>query len=143
MEGVTEHKLFNEFQKMSLKEKDEFWRKQFGKCIKCYGCRNACPVCICKECYMENHFFTKGGELPVQFPSFHFIQRYHHAAQCIECGECELVCPMDIPLRLISQVLLRQIKEMYDYVPGMDPEQPCPLYTITEVEKEEVFSELL
>jgi len=143
VEGVAEHKLFSEFKEMDLAKKSEFWQYQFSKCIKCYGCRNACPVCFCKECLMENNLFTTPGELPVQFPSFHFVQRYHHAAQCIECGECELACPMDIPLRLISQVLLKQVKELFDYVPGMDPGQECPLYTIKEERDEEVLDGLL
>ncbi|HNQ78680.1 MAG TPA: 4Fe-4S dicluster domain-containing protein [Acidobacteriota bacterium] len=141
-EGVKEHKLAAEFDKMSLEEKSRFWHKQFSKCIKCYGCRNACPVCFCKTCLMEAHFYTQPGELPVEYPTFHFVQRYHHAAQCIECGECELACPMDIPLRLMSQPLLRQTKELYDYVPGMDPEQECPLFTIKQERAEEASDEL-
>lgn len=143
VEGVVDHKRWQEFSKLNLEGKRAFWEKEFSKCIKCFGCRNACPVCFCKECLMEDRKFTKGGELPVEIPSFHFVQRYHHTAQCIECGECELVCPMDIPLRLISQVLLRQIKELYDYTPGMDPKQECPLYTIKEERNEEALDELL
>ena len=30
------------------------WMYEFEKCIKCYGCRNICPVCFCRECSLEH-----------------------------------------------------------------------------------------
>lgn len=143
VEGVSEHKRWKEFSQLDIEGKRKFWEKEFSKCIKCFGCRNACPICFCKECLMEDRKFVKGGELPVEIPSFHFVQRYHHAAQCISCGECEIVCPMDIPLRLISVVLLDRVKKLYDYTPGMNPKQECPIYTIKEERNEEALDELL
>jgi ferredoxin len=142
VEGVPRHRLADELDAMTEDQRLTFWKHQFSKCIKCYGCRNACPVCFCKDCLMEQKQFTHMGRLPVQFPSFHFVQRYHHAAQCIECGECEMACPMDIPLRLISKALLAHVKDVYDFTPGMDPAEECPLVTISPDQKEEAIHEI-
>lgn len=132
IDGVPEHPLYKQVQNMSPEEKTNFWKKQFSKCIKCYGCRNLCPVCFCLECRMEQQEYTEGGKLPPEFPLFHFVQRYHHAVHCIECGQCEEACPMDIPLRLISKELLGRVKELYDYMPGLDPKQEPPIESISE-----------
>jgi len=121
-----------EYRAMNPEQRRLFWAKQLDKCIKCYGCRNFCPVCICKDCLMEQKGIIGTGWLPVEFPTFHFIQRYHHAAQCIECGECEFSCPMDIPLRLMSKALLEEVKKTYKYEPGLDPAQESPLVLIGE-----------
>src|SRR4030042_3353658 len=75
---------------------------EFDKCIKCYGCREACPICHCVECTMEMEspeWVTK-GELPPG-PMFHLIRLVHIADSCTNCGQCEEVCPAEIPLARI------------------------------------------
>ena len=34
---------------MSLDERLAFWRGQMERCLRCYACRNACPMCVCRD----------------------------------------------------------------------------------------------
>lgn len=129
IEGVIEDKKKKDLLNKKLSERLSFWQYQFSKCIKCYGCRNACPLCFCKDCSMEQEVWTKIGEIPPEFPMFHFIRFYHLADRCIECGECEKACPVDIPLLTISKQIRNDIKELFDYESGLDVEQESPLLT--------------
>jgi coenzyme F420-reducing hydrogenase delta subunit/NAD-dependent dihydropyrimidine dehydrogenase PreA subunit len=38
---------------MSVSQRMEFWLSQFDRCIRCYACRQACPVCDCPTCLYE------------------------------------------------------------------------------------------
>ena len=51
------------------------WMNEFSKCIKCYGCREICPMCFCKECSLENDDLIHTGEIPPEIPLFHLINR--------------------------------------------------------------------
>lgn len=84
--------------------KNEFWLKQFAKCIKCLGCVNACPVCVCDECKLESKepLWFESGELPPS-PKLQFTRAAHMANDCVNCGQCEDACPVDIPLSTFFQ----------------------------------------
>lgn len=129
VEGASEDKKNKNLLNMKLSERFSFWQYQFSKCIKCYGCRNACPLCFCKDCSMEQEEWTKIGHIPPEIPMFHFIRFYHLADRCIECGECEKACPVDIPLLTISKLIRSDIKKLFDYESGLAVEQESPLLT--------------
>jgi len=48
-----QEKDFADFKQMSVEERFNYWFGMFGKCIKCFGCRDACPICYCKDCTLE------------------------------------------------------------------------------------------
>jgi len=129
VEGLSEEKAFQDLMAIELKERLKFWHEQLSKCIKCYGCRNACPMCYCKDCRMEQSAYTETGWLPPEFPLFHFVRFYHMADRCIECGECEHACPMDIPLRKITKYLRSKMKEIFNYQAGLDAKEKSPILT--------------
>lgn len=105
---------------MDTKSRLEFWQQELSKCIKCYGCRDVCPVCICDECELESPEWISPGEIPPNFPLFHLIRAYHMADYCVGCGECEATCPMSIPLRTIQSLIRRQPPEViFEYIPGL------------------------
>lgn len=133
-EGVKTDLNVEALLKKSPEERASFWQHELSKCIKCYGCRNVCPVCFCVECIMEHESLAKMGQLPPEIPMFHMIRWYHVADRCIECGECEKACPVDIPLLTIFKLLKRDIKEMFNYEAGLDAKQKPPLLT-TQDEK--------
>ena len=52
-------------EEMSLEERKAYWEKELSRCIRCYACRNACPLCVCKEsCIAETrdpHWISQKG----------------------------------------------------------------------------------
>jgi formate dehydrogenase subunit beta len=126
----------NDEQVRSLLEKDvegrlAFWKQEFARCIKCYGCRNVCPVCICDDCVLEEACWVEQGQIPPEW-SFHLIRAYHIADKCISCGACAAACPMDIPLTTFYTLVQEKIRTLFDYEPGLDIEQISPLTTTLE-----------
>lgn len=104
----------------ACEQNDRFsrWMYEFQKCIKCFGCRNICPVCFCQECSLEHEELIHGGRLPPETPIFHLIRAIHMGGRCVDCGLCEEACPMDIPLRLLYRKTNRIVADIFDYKPG-------------------------
>lgn len=100
------------------------WMYEFQKCLKCYGCRDICPVCFCKECSLEHGDLVDTGSLPPEVPLFHLIRAVHMAGRCIDCGLCEDACPVDIPLRLLYRKVNAIVKDLFGYETGISHEQP-------------------
>jgi formate dehydrogenase subunit beta len=122
-----------EYEQMPLAERNVFWRRQFAKCLKCYGCRNVCPECFCEECALEDPAWVEPGLLAPPFPGFHLIRAMHMASRCVACRQCELVCPAHIPLTALYDLMRRDVEMLMGYVPGADINAPPPLsVTLTE-----------
>jgi len=99
------------------------WMYEFQKCIKCYGCRNICPVCFCQKCSLEHKELVGTGALPPEIPIFHLVRAVHMAGRCIDCGLCEDACPVDIPLRLLYQKVNEIVSDVFDYKTGTNDSQ--------------------
>ena len=50
-----------ELQNATPAERMEFWLTQFDRCIRCYACRQACPMCNCPTCLCERDDSTWVG----------------------------------------------------------------------------------
>jgi heterodisulfide reductase subunit A-like polyferredoxin len=111
-------------QKVALMDEESrknFWQRELSKCIKCFGCRDACPVWIYDGAELEDAEWIKPGEIPPAVPLFQIIRAYRIADLCVNCGMCEEACPMDIPLRTIHQLMWRQSPEsVFEIIPGLD-----------------------
>jgi ferredoxin len=116
-----------EIEKLSEEERFQHWMIQFGKCIKCYGCRNICPACFCPTCTLEDHHLIKPGGMPPEIPIFHLHKAFHMADRCIDCGLCEEACPMGIPVRRLYRKVRKVVKDSFGYVPGEKEEEKGPL----------------
>ena len=116
-------------QKEQLEEKYpsiEKWKEYWNRCIKCYGCRDACPICFCKECVLNKEYLD-GGELPPNPSMFQGIRLSHISFSCINCGQCEDVCPMEIPIAYIYHRMQLRYRDTIGFVPGVDDEL-SPMY---------------
>ncbi|MDA8235828.1 MAG: 4Fe-4S dicluster domain-containing protein [Clostridia bacterium] len=100
---------------MSVEEKNNYWNQQFNRCIRCYACRNACTACSCRECVFDMHepYWVSKKTTLNDNTVFHLTRAMHVAGRCVDCGECDRVCPVDIPLRKLNQKVLKDIKELF------------------------------
>lgn len=108
----------------------EHWMQEFSRCIRCYGCKNICPVCFCKECSLTCDDLIQTGEFPPESPLFHLTRAAHMAGRCIDCGLCAEACPADIPLRTLYKKVADIIDEEFRYRPGHAADQKSPLNTL-------------
>jgi formate dehydrogenase subunit beta len=116
---------------MTARERLAFWARQFDRCLRCYACRQACPGCYCYECLAEQVdplWVGIGIDFSEKF-FFHVMRAYHLAGRCVDCNECERVCPVNIPLSLLNRRIVREITELFDYTSGLSPDEPSPLTT--------------
>jgi ferredoxin len=121
--GIDNTKDLEDFELFDQQERFTRWINEFQKCIKCYGCRNICPVCFCEECSLEHPDLVTTGELPPEAPIFHLVRAVHMAGRCIDCGLCEEACPMNIPLRLLYRKVNEIVMDLFDYEAGSGIEQ--------------------
>ncbi len=112
--------VMHEIARMNPEERAEYWKTQLSKCIKCYGCREVCPICLCEYCELEDPDWITPGQVPAEFPLFHLIRAYHVGVNCIGCNACEETCPMGIPLGALMDVARTDGENIFDYVPGLD-----------------------
>jgi formate dehydrogenase subunit beta len=129
-----QEKDFASLEQMSSDERFDYWFGQFSLCIKCYGCRDACPICYCKDCFLEaDRGFISSGEVPpdVMFP---MIRITHVMDSCVNCGQCQDACTMELPLSSLIFLLSKKIDAIFKYEPGMDVTKLPPLRTVTEQE---------
>jgi len=135
-----DYKEIQGLEKKSLDEKWKVWEKEFDKCIRCYACRQACPMCYCKECMVEllDPQWVRRSVDVSENTAWNLLRAFHLAGRCIGCGECERACPMDIPLMKINKKITKDIQEMYDYKAGIDVEAK-PLLAMFKPDDPEEF----
>jgi ferredoxin len=126
-----DYKRVEELETMTDSERWSFWAEKFDRCIRCYACRNICPVCYCKECLTdkwEPDWINKSVNL-TENTMFHIMRAFHMAGRCISCHECERACPVGIPLVDIYNKLEKEILELWKFKPGVSMEEKAVLST--------------
>jgi ferredoxin len=87
----------------------------FGRCIRCYACREVCPVCTCRECFVDQQRAGwQGKQNNLNENRYYNLTRvFHIADRCIECGECARACPMDLPLMEVNRKMIKDIDVLF------------------------------
>ena len=126
-EAARGMEIIEKLEAMPDRERMEWWKDEFSRCIKCYGCRNICPMCFCKDCSLENPHLVEPGVIPPEFPSFHVIRALDMAGRCVDCGLCEGACPAEIPLRSLYRKMQEIMADKLDYRAGESTSEKNPL----------------
>jgi ferredoxin len=102
---------------------------ELSKCIRCNACRQACPLCYCKECLLDQtrpRWIGAGTDIS-DVMIYHLIRAVHLAGRCSECGACTRACPVQTDTRLLVRKLNQKVEELYGYRPGEVIDAAFPL----------------
>ena len=139
-EGINPYEEVEEIEKKGPEEKGQFFQDLVSPCIRCYACRNACPLCYCPTCFVDESKPQWVGKSidPVDTMTFHFLRAYHCAGRCTDCGACERVCPVGIPVRKFTSKLNKDAFALFDWEAGVTLEQR-PLLDFYKVDDYDEF----
>ena len=122
---------------MSDEERWNHFQQTFDSCIRCYACRNACPLCYCPTCFVDENKPQWVGKStdPTDTLTFHFLRAFHMAGRCTDCGSCERACPVDIPIRYMTRKLVKDAKDLFGHEAGASLEERPLLdaYKMTDI----------
>jgi len=110
-----EKELINKINAMSATERWEFWTKELSRCFKCYACRSVCPMCYCTKCIVEVNRpqWIQPWASPISNMEWQINRVMHLAGRCSDCGACGAVCPVGIPIHLLSHAMMDWVKENF------------------------------
>ena len=118
-----------ELDAMTPDERFEFWSAEMEKCVRCYACRQACPLCFCERCVADKtvpQWIERAPHARGNY-SWHLTRALHLAGRCVGCGECERACPVGIPLSLLNRKMEQVVAESFDFAASDDPECASPI----------------
>ncbi|MBN1662214.1 MAG: 4Fe-4S dicluster domain-containing protein [Deltaproteobacteria bacterium] len=138
MDPDHEYDDVNAVEAMSVEERWAFFEKEMDKCIRCYACRQTCPSCYCKTCFVEQSQprWVGVGEDETDTQVFQIMRMYHMVGRCVDCGSCSSVCPMGVDLRKFLKKLDKDVFELFGNRPGSSLDDQPPLSAYTENDKE-------
>jgi formate dehydrogenase subunit beta len=120
-----------EIEAMGADERWAFFSNLIKDCTRCYACRNACPLCYCPTCFVDESDPQWVGKSmdPTDTMTFHILRAYHCAGRCTDCGACQQACPVDINMRRFTRKLNKDALELYGCEAGLSTEERPPLDT--------------
>lgn len=130
-----------EIEKLAPEERRRFWAEEFERCIRCYACRNVCPLCYCERCvadmnqpqWIETSAHERGNF------AWNIVRALHLAGRCIGCGACERACPMGIPLMRLNRKLAKVVLEKFGYRSGSDPKARPAMASFKPEDPNDIF----
>ncbi len=151
-EDEKDYREVEEIENMPINNRWEFWEDILAECIRCHACKRSCPVCYCDECLLdptdlvikpdttadEKANRPRWVERSVNVPEnlvYHLARLPHLVGRCVDCGECERVCPRRLPLRLLTSKLEKDVKELFNYQAANEEGQK-PLIALACMEDE-------
>jgi formate dehydrogenase (coenzyme F420) beta subunit len=127
------------FENLSTEERWAYFTKEMDKCIRCYACRQACPSCYCKTCFVEQSQpqWVGLGEDTTDTQVFQLMRLFHMVGRCVDCGSCSSVCPMGVDLRKFLKKIDKDVFELFGNRAGSSMEDAPPLSRANEHDKED------
>jgi ferredoxin len=128
---IDRYEDVNKIEALAPQDKNKFFDDLLAPCIRCYACRNACPLCYCPTCFVDEsrpQWVGKSQDL-TDVKTFHFLRAFHCAGRCTDCGACERSCPVGINMRVFTKKLEKDCLDLFDWEAGMSLEVRPPLDT--------------
>jgi formate dehydrogenase subunit beta len=136
--SAQQEELVAKIEKMSREERWTFWQEQFARCLKCYACRAACPMCYCTRCVVDANQpqWVPVAPHAVGNLEWHLVRAMHLAGRCVSCGCCVEACPVGIPLNLLTLMLAREVSAEFGLTAGASTKKEYALSVYKPDDKE-------
>ncbi|KUO66349.1 MAG: hypothetical protein APF84_18150 [Gracilibacter sp. BRH_c7a] len=117
------------FSAIPREQRKDYIYQEVSKCIRCYACRNVCPACYCKECFVEENLPGWLGKTTgiADNMIFHLTRAIHLAGRCVDCGACTRACPAGVNLSILNRKLAKDVKVYFSLETGMDLKEELAL----------------
>ena len=128
----------NVFMTQSTDERMDYWQDELERCVRCYACRQVCPLCYCERCVADKNRPVRFSTAPTLKGNYawHITRAFHLAGRCIGCDECTRACPAGINLRLLNLSVARAAENAFGYRAGLDPEAEPVIGSFSTQDKE-------
>jgi ferredoxin len=132
-DSVDEYAEVREFEARPAAERWSYFIAQASKCIRCYACRDACPLCYCRICFadMTQPQWLGRTTDPTDNLVFHIVRAYHVAGRCVDCGACDRACPLGVDVRKLTKKMEKDVEDFFRCKAGMRLDDPLPLATFS------------
>jgi len=134
----TSYARIKAFEAKSPEQRWKAFVEEISKCIRCNACRQACPNCYCKVCFADQRkpsWVSPAAQLSDTIV-FHLGRMFHQAGRCVECDACVNACPMGIDLRLFTQKLALDSRDLFGCMPGISGDEVPALQTFKQDDSE-------
>jgi formate dehydrogenase subunit beta len=128
-EGIDRFADVRKVEAMGVDERSHYFQDLVDSCIRCYACRDVCPLCYCPTCFVDEsrpQWLGKSID-PTDTLTFQLLRAFHCAGRCTDCGACEMVCPVNIKMRQFTKKLEKDVLDLYGYEAGMTLDSRPPL----------------
>ncbi|MCB2189704.1 MAG: 4Fe-4S ferredoxin [Deltaproteobacteria bacterium] len=127
--GGNIEEMASPWDKLSSEERWAAFEDTIKDCIRCNACRDACPLCYCHVCFVDEAMPQWCGKTQdeADVATFHILRAFHCAGRCTDCGACESACPVGIKMRRLTSKIEKDVRSLYGYEPGIDLKAEPPM----------------
>jgi ferredoxin len=138
---AKDREIIQKLESMTREERLKFWIEQLSRCIKCYACRAACPLCYCGRCqveYNQPQVITVEAT-PLGNLEWHFMRAMHLAGRCTDCGDCGRACSLGIPIHLLTYKTGLTVQDKFGDRSGVSASLESIMSSFKSEDKENFF----